>query len=131
MLRDITAKQYMSSHVISLQVNDDVLEAINRMLQKRIRSAPVLDSHGNLVGLFSETECIRVVLHSTYNQSKGGKVGEFMNPVVETIDVDASIVEVAEKFDKTGARSFPVVDDVDLVGIISRVDVLRALDSLR
>ncbi|MGR9108752.1 MAG: CBS domain-containing protein [Gammaproteobacteria bacterium] len=131
MLRDITAKQYMSSNVITFQMQDDVLEAINKLLQKRITGAPVLDSHGNLVGMLSEAECIRVVLHSTYNQSMGGKVCEFMTRDFTTVDVDTSIVEVAEKFDKTWARSFPVVDDVDLVGIISRVDVLKALDSLR
>lgn len=131
MLRDITAKQFMSSHVITFQMHDDVLEAINKLLQKRITGAPVLDIHGNLVGMFSEAECIRVVLHSAYNQSMGGKVGEFMSHDVTTVDVDSSIVEVAEKFDKTWARSFPVVDDVDLVGMISRVDVLKALDSLR
>ena len=131
MLTDITAKQFMSSHVISFQMHDDVLEAINRLLQKRITGAPVLDEHGNLVGMLSEAECINVVLHSAYNQSMGGKVYEFMTSDVTTVDVDTSIVEVAEKFEKGGARSFPVVDDVDLVGIISRVDVPRALDSLR
>lgn len=131
MLKDITAKQFMSSHVITFQTQDDVLEAINKLLQKRITGAPVLDSLGNLVGILSEAECIRVVLNSAYNQSKGGKVGDFMNPEFETVDVDSSIVDVAEKFDRTWARSFPVVDDVDLVGIISRVDVLKALDALR
>ena len=131
MLKDITAKQYMSSNVVTFQTQDDVLEAINKLLQKRITGAPVLDSLGNLVGMLSEAECIRVVLNAAYNQSKGGKVGDFMNTEIETVDVDASIVEVAEKFDKTWARSFPVVDDVDLVGVISRVDVLKALDALR
>ncbi len=131
MLSDITAKHYMSSKVISFQEEDDVLESIDKLLHKRITGAPVLDEHGNLVGVLSEAECIRVVLHATYNQSMGGKVKEFMSKEVITVDVDTSIVEVAEKFDKTWGRSFPVMDDVDLVGMISRVDVLRALDSLR
>lgn len=131
MLTDITAKHYMSSHVITFQMQDDVLEAINKLLQKRITGAPVLDEHGNLVGTLSEAECIRVVLHAAYNQSKGGKVGDFMSSEVTTVDVDTSIMEIAEKFDKTWSRSFVVVDDVDVVGVISRVDVLKALDSLR
>lgn len=131
MLTDITVKQFMSSKVITFQKDDDVLEAINKLLQKRVTGAPVLDEHGNLVGMLSEAECIRVVLHAAYNQSMGGKVGQFMNDEITTVDADLSIMDVAEKFDKTWARSFPVVDDVDLVGIISRVDVLKALDSLR
>ncbi|MEE9396098.1 MAG: CBS domain-containing protein [Methylococcales bacterium] len=131
MLSDITAKQYMSSKVIAFQKNDDVLEAISKLLQARITGAPVLSEHGSLVGMLSEAECIRVVLHATYGQSMAGKVGDFMSEDVVTVNVETSIVEVAEMFDKTWARNFPVVEDVELVGIISRMDVLRALESLR
>jgi len=131
MLSDITAKHYMSSNVIAFQKDEDVLEAISKLLQARITGAPVLNETGGLVGMLSEAECIRVVLHASYSQSMGGKVEDFMSKDVATVDVDTSIVEVAERFDKTWARSFPVVDDVDLVGMISRMDVLKALESLR
>jgi len=131
MLSDITAKHYMSSKVIAFQKDDDVLEAISKLLQERITGAPVLNERGNLVGMLSEAECIRVVLHASYSQSMGGKVEDFMSKDVATVNAETSIVEVAEKFDKTWARSFPVVDDVDLVGMISRMDVLKALGSLR
>jgi CBS domain-containing protein len=42
------------------------------------------------------------------------------------IDAQASIVDLAEKFQKSSVRSFPVFQDGELVGVISRVDVLRA-----
>jgi CBS domain-containing protein len=47
----------------------------------------------------------------------------------ETIksDADSTIVDLAEKFQKSSLRSFPVVQDTDFVGIISRMDVLMAL----
>jgi CBS domain-containing protein len=47
----------------------------------------------------------------------------------ETISVDAasSIVDLAEKFQKSSIRSIPVFQDGDFVGVISRTDVLKAL----
>lgn len=53
-----------------------------------------------------------------------------MSREVETIDADSNIVEVAEKFPKSRYRRFPVLANDRLVGLISRSDVLRALDEL-
>jgi len=51
----------------------------------------------------------------------------------ETISVnaDSSIVDLAEKFQQSSIRSFPVFQDADLVGIVSRTDVLKALASIQ
>ncbi|NOR81220.1 MAG: CBS domain-containing protein, partial [Methyloprofundus sp.] len=45
------------------------------------------------------------------------------------VEAEMSIVDLAEKFQNSSIRSFPVYRDQDLVGIISRTDVLRALAS--
>jgi CBS domain-containing protein len=50
---------------------------------------------------------------------------------VISVDADASIVELAEKFDHSSVRSFPVFDNGQFVGIISRTDVLKALIALK
>jgi CBS domain-containing protein len=55
-----------------------------------------------------------------------GKVSEYMTTDTFKIDAQASIVDLAEKFHKSSVRSFPVFQDGELVGVISRVDVLRA-----
>ena len=131
MLAKATVKDYMSSNLITFTPDMDVLDAIQKLLKNHITGAPVVDEHGNLIGTLSESDCMQVVVHSAYNQSRGGKISDYMSSDVMTVDVDASIVDVAELFAKYRIRSVPVVDDVDMVGVISRVDVLKALDCMR
>lgn len=131
MLSKIDVKDYMTSRYVALTPDMDVLEAIQKLLNNRITGAPVLDAHGQIIGMFTELDCMKVVLDSAYNQDLGGTVEEYMSKDTPTVDCETSIVEVAEKFAKTTYRNFPVVEDVELVGIISRTDVLTALVSIR
>ena len=130
-LAKITVADYMSDRLVSLSQNDDVLEAINKLLKNRIPNAPVVDNQGNLAGMFSEKDAMKVVLEAAYNQGMAGKVAEFMNKEYVSIDADASVVEAAEKLQNSTVRCFPVYRDNELVGVISRSDVLRALCSIR
>lgn len=130
-LAKITVADYMSNRLISLSQDTDVLEAINKLLIHKIPNAPVLDEQGNLIGMFSEKDAMKVVLEAAYNQGMAGKVGEFMTRNTVTIDADASVVDAAEKLQSSSVRCFPVYSDHELVGVISRSDVLRALVSIR
>ncbi len=130
-LAKITVADYMSKKPISLSPDMDVLQAINKLLIHRVPNAPVIDSTGNLVGMFSEKDAMKVVLEAAYNQGMAGKVEEFMNKQTLPLDVSTSVVEAAEKLHTASVRCFPVYDGPDLVGIISRSDVLRALVSIR
>ncbi|MGR9073004.1 MAG: CBS domain-containing protein [Gammaproteobacteria bacterium] len=130
MLAKITTADYMSKRLITFTENTEVLEAIKKMLINRIPNAPVLDDQGNLVGMFSEKDAMKVVLEAAFDRGRAGNVSEYMNKEAGFVDVDTSIVEVAEKLLKSAVRCFPVYDGSNLVGIISRTDVLRALSSL-
>lgn len=130
MLAKITVADYMTKHLVTVTKETNVFDAIKKLLTHKITSAPVLDQHGHLVGMFSEKDGMRVVAESVYDQGMGGKVGEYMTTDVIHVDADASIVDLAGKFQQSEARSFPVFDDTELVGIVSRTDILRALASL-
>ncbi|MEQ1637533.1 MAG: CBS domain-containing protein [Methylococcales bacterium] len=127
MLTKITVADYMTKHVVTLTKEMDVFVAIQRLLTHKITNAPVLDGGGHLVGMFSERDCMRVVLEHAYNQGSTSKVSEFMTAEVSTVTLETSIVDLAENFQASQVRSFPVLHDKKLVGIISRTDVLRAL----
>lgn len=129
MLAKIAVADYMSEHIATVKPETDVAVAFKIMLDNKITSIPVVDEHGKLVGIFSEKDGMKVVVESAYNQSMTGKVGEFMSKELMVVDADDSLVDVASKFQNTPIRSFPVFKNGDMVGMISRVDVIRALAS--
>lgn len=129
MLAKITVADYMSKRLVTLGKETDVIDAVNKLLDHKITSAPVVDQQGHLLGMFSEKDVMSIVLETVYNQSMSGKVGDYMSTEVITVDAESSIVDLTEKFQQSTVRSFPVLQDHDLVGIVSRTDVLRALAS--
>ena len=130
MLHSIKAKDYMSAHLITFTPETGVMEAIRQLLDKRISGAPVVDGHGNLVGMLSEKDCLRVALEVGYHKGWGGKVGEYMTRNVETVEAETSVVDVARLFIDDNFRRYPVVSDGRLVGQISRRDILKAIEKI-
>ena len=129
MLSTLKVADYMSGNVITFPKDMDVFTGIKKLLDHKITSAPVVDENGQMIGMFSEKSGLKVFLESIYDQGVSGKVGEYLLTGIETIDEYTSIVDVAEKFETSPFRSFPVLRDGKLIGIISRVDVLKALIS--
>lgn len=131
MLAKITVADYMATRLVTLTEDTNVIDAIKKLLDHKITCAPVVDGKGHLVGMFSEKDGMRVFLESVYNQGMSGKVGEFMSTETISVDASSSIVDLAENFKKSPIRSFPVFDGGKFVGVISRIDVLRALVAIK
>ena len=127
MLAKIAVANYMAEHITTVTPETDITVAFRKMLDHKVTSMPVLDGQGKLVGIFSEKDGMKVVVESVYNQSMAGKVGEFMSTELKVVDAEDSLVDVAARFQNTHIRSFPVFRNGEMVGLISRVDVLRAL----
>jgi CBS domain-containing protein len=127
MLAKIAVADYMSKHPVTVKPETDVSTAIRTMLEHKVTSVPVVDERGKLLGIFSEKDGMKVVVEAAYNQSMAGKVSDFMTQNPTTVGPEESLVDVAAKFQNTPIRSFPVFQNDALVGMISRVDVLRAL----
>jgi CBS domain-containing protein len=90
----------------------------------------VVNDQGDLIGMLSELDCMKVALNAGYYGDWGGPVGDFMTPEVESVDAEMNIIDLAQKFLDSGFRRFPVLRNNRLVGQISRRDVLRALSQL-
>jgi CBS domain-containing protein len=130
-LQNITVQDYMSASLVTFTPDMDVLTAIEKLLENGISGAPVVDKLGNLIGMLSEKDCLKVALNAGYHGVWGGKVSEFMSPNVVTVDADASILEIAKMFLTSTFKRYPVMKDNRLVGHIGRSDVLKAIDALR
>lgn len=127
MLKIVKVHQYMTADLVCFTADTDLAKAIDQLLQHRISGAPVVDERKQLVGILSEGDCLKGVLTGSYFEEAAVRVGDVMCQTVDTVDVDADIVSVAERFVRTGRRRFPVIDGGKLVGQISRRDVLRAV----
>ena len=129
-IKSCLVKDYMARTLVTFKPETDVLDAVHTLVQHRIAGAPVVDDEGNLLGMLSEFDCMKVALNAGYHGIWGGPVRDFMSDGVETIDADMSIVDLAQVFINTKFRRFPVMQGTRLVGQISRRDVLRALEFL-
>ncbi len=129
-LRSCFVKDYMSKTLVTFKPDTNVLDAVHTLVEHRIAGAPVVDDLGNIVGMLSEFDCIKVALQAGYHGDYGGPVSDYMSRDVTTVNAEMSIIDLAQKFADQGYRRFPVTDNNRLVGQISRRDVLRALEVL-
>ncbi|MCH9695955.1 MAG: CBS domain-containing protein [Gammaproteobacteria bacterium] len=121
-------RDYMARTLVTFKPETDVLDAVHELVEHRIAGAPVVDNAGNLVGMLSELDCMKVALQAGYHGDAGGPVAGFMTAGVQTVDAEMSIVDLAQEFIDSRFRRFPVLSGNRLVGQISRRDVLRALE---
>lgn len=131
MRKRISVREFMAANLVTFTPDMEILHAIHELIDKRISGAPVVDERGNLVGILSEQDCMKVALHAGYHGELGGRVSEYMSTDVRAIDADTSILELAELFLNAPYRRYPVMEDNRLVGQISRRDVLRAMERIR
>jgi CBS domain-containing protein len=121
---------FMTTDLVTVTPDMDIHRAIKILLERQISGVPVIGESGELVGILSVKDCLKIAFSASYHQEWAGPVSEFMSAEVQTIESDTDIVEAAEIFLKNRYRRFPVVTDGRLVGMISRYDVLRALEEL-
>ncbi len=130
MLKSVVTRDYMTSASITLKPETDILEAVETLLEYRLTGAPVVDEHREVIGFLSEKDCLHVVRSAIYNGDLGERVMDRMAKDVMSVHPDDSIADVAEKFLKCSCRSFPVIEKDVLVGMISRANVLQAMEKI-
>ena len=123
----LTARDFMATKLITLSPDEDALAAIRKLLHYRISGAPVVDSEGNFLGIFSEKTSMRFLLDAAYSQLPSNRVGAFMNTdIARLITADTDWLSCAQIFLSTPYRRLPVLEGTKLVGQVSRRDLLNA-----
>ncbi|MDJ0785801.1 MAG: CBS domain-containing protein [Myxococcota bacterium] len=127
------AREFMTRNLITLKPDMGVLEAVALFLKNSISGAPVVDENGRLIGVFSELDCLKVLAAGEFyadDYREEGVVGDFMSRSPHTVTPDADVYTLAQRFLDHALRRIPVLDGEELVGQISRRDVLRAMERL-
>ena len=128
MLQSVNLRDYMLTNPVKVREGDNVLEAMQVIIDNKVSGVCVIDSEEKLVGILSELDCLRAVLGAIYNDSGIGRVSEYMasdNLVVAHPNED--IVDVAQDMLLKNKRRRPVVEDGKLVGQITCRQLLSAV----
>jgi CBS domain-containing protein len=144
------AKDVMTRNVISIAPDASVFEALRLMLQHKISGLPVVDRAGSVVGIVTEGDFLRRAETGTerkrprwlelivgpgrlardYVRSHARRVDEVMTYNVETVTEDAQLGDIVALMERHRIKRIPVVRAGQVVGIVSRANLLRALASV-
>ncbi len=127
MLISVLVRDHMSTDLVTLDPDMDILRAAHKLIRNGISGAPVVDKNGGLLGVLTERDFMRVVMQAEYHALPGGLVKEFMSDQPQTVSPDESILKVAQLFIDGRYHRYPVVENQRLVGLISRSDVMQAM----
>jgi len=143
----IRARDVMTSPVITVKATTTVKEVARLFLERRISATPVLDDQGKLVGIVSEGDLVHRSEISTerrrpwwlvlmagdeglaaeYIRAHATRVDDLMSRNVITAAPDTPLHEIAEMLEKYGIKRLPIVRDGQLVGIVSRANLVQAI----
>jgi len=119
---------FMTTDIKFLKPDMSIHAAIKILIDNGISGAPVVDEGGDLVGILSKKDCLKVAFSDSYHQNVGGQVSDYMSVDVETVDVGTSLIDMAERFLGGTYHRFPVIRNGRLAGLISRHDILKAIE---
>lgn len=123
--------EFMDQVVPTLTPDTPILTAVDFLLRHRVTGAPVVDGNGNLLGIITETDLLKLVTEGVDSKPPTDAiVKDFMTTNPVTVSQSMDIYYVAGVFINNKFRRLPVVDDGRLVGAITRFDLLRVIQSL-
>ena len=126
-----TARDCMSTWFTTLRPDMEIYEAIEVLEKKRAAGAPVLDSDGNLLGILTEKDCLRVISNGAYQDLASGTVRDYMSEPKAIVTTDMDLFTVAKQFLDTNFAVLPVLENGKPVGRISRLDMLRGIQQMQ
>ncbi len=119
-----TVKDFMTTNVITIEVNRTVLEAAKLMHQQDVGDLVVMDGV-EAKGIVTERDLVRRVL--AQKKPLDTKVSEVMSNPLITINEDSSLRDAARIMVKYKIRRLPVTKEKVLIGIIAASDFARHL----
>ena len=146
------ARDIMVSPVITTGENETVRDVARLLATKRISAVPVVDSAGKLVGIVTEADLMRRIetgtehphswwlsfflgdraLAADYVKSHATKVKDIMTRDVKSALPETPLFEIADMFEEHHIKRVPIVTSAgDLVGIVSRANIIQAIASAR
>ncbi len=147
---ELTAADIMAREVVTVSPDTSIREVAELLVQRGISGVPVVDGDGRVLGIISETDLIdenkrnaripRVALfgffpvpedtlRTAFEEGDRLTAADIMTRRVVSLPEDASARQVAQEMVTRHVNRIPVTRDGRLVGIITRHDVLQAIEA--
>jgi len=125
----------MSVKIITLTKADDLEKAEHLFKKHKIRHIPVVEGRA-IIGILSYTDLLRISFADAVDETEDEieslvynmfTIEQVMAKNVETVNSDTSIKDVAKILAKREFHALPIVDDGNLVGIVTTTDLINYL----
>lgn len=129
-------KDVMTSPAITVNARTTVKEGLQLLDEHAVTPLPVTDTSGHIVGIVSEADLLLdAVRHDVRTHiirdepvdEHPSRVGDVMSILTMTVTGDTDLSDAVELMTTTAVKSLPVVDGGQVVGVISRSDVVHML----
>ncbi len=147
----LTAKEIMTTDVVAVTTDTSLKELAKKFVETRYSNMPVLDENGELVGVISETDLVEQQrpMHiptvmalfdwvfyldsekkfkEEVDRVTATTVGELCSRNVVTCSPDDSVRDLAGLMSKHKVHLLPVVEQGKMVGVVARLDLIRAME---
>jgi CBS domain-containing protein len=125
----VRVRDVMASPVVTVAPDAALKEVASLLVERRINAVPVVDAGDRLIGIVSEADLLS--LETGQVAAAGGapphSAGEVMRQSVYTVTGDTDATAAARLMLRHRLKSVPVVDADQVVGMVTRRDLLRLL----
>jgi CBS-domain-containing membrane protein len=111
-------KQIMTAQVITANVDMPTADVAQLLVSRRISAVPVIDGAGAVVGLVSEHDLI---------SREGATAADVMSPGIVSVTEETDVDDVRHLLVDRRIRRVPVLSGGQLVGIVSRADIVALI----
>jgi citrate synthase len=119
----VLVRELMSSPVVTASPAQAVASAADAMVLAGVGSVVVVGDPGLPVGILTERDLVRASASGV--DTRAVTVGEWMTAAPDTVEPTVSIDIALDTLARRGYRHIPVVDDGELVGILSMRDLMK------
>lgn len=123
-------RELMSTDVVTCHEEATLREAVGKLCEHGVGSVIVLDDDGHPVGMVTETDALQAG-YDTDRPFSEIRVGDLSHRAVVTVAPEKTVQHVARKMSEEGVKKVPVMDHLELLGIVTLTDIVWKLPELR
>lgn len=113
-----------NSKPFTLGANAFVKEALDEMCEKNIGSVIIVDEHDKVIGILTERDMMRRVLHKDLSPAKT-YIKDVMSTNIRTANQNDALIDWISTMSTERFRHLPIVDDNSkIIGMISQGDFI-------